>query len=202
MSFVIAAPEYVTAAASDLANVASTISAANAAAASPTSELLAAGGDEVSAAVASVFGAHAQAYQALSAEAATFHQQFVQLLNSGASSYALAEAANTDPLQNLLNAINAPFETLLGRPLIGNGFNGTPGTGASGQNGGLLWGSGGSGGSGAPGQNGGSGGSGGLVFGNGGPGGAGGAAIGSGQAGFGGNGGNAVLFGSGGRGGT
>jgi hypothetical protein len=76
MSFVIADPEYVTAAASDLANVASTISEANAAAAAPTSTVLAAGGDEVSAAVAAMFGAHAQAYQALSAQAAAFHQQF------------------------------------------------------------------------------------------------------------------------------
>ena len=48
MSFVIAVPEYVTAAASDLANIGSTISAANTAAAAPTSAIVAAGGDEVS----------------------------------------------------------------------------------------------------------------------------------------------------------
>jgi PE family len=99
ISFVIAVPEYVTAAASDLANVGSTIDAANAAAAAPTSALVAAGGDEVSAAVATAFGAHAQAYQALSAEATAFHQQFVELLNAGAASYAGAEAANANPLK-------------------------------------------------------------------------------------------------------
>ena len=136
MSFVIAVPEYVTVAASDLANLASTISAANAAAAAPTSAVLAAGSDEVSAAVATVFGAHAQAYQALSAQAAAFHQQFVQLLNAGAGSYASAEAANATPLQStqqdLLAAVNGPTEALLGRPLIGNGVNGTNGTGANG----------------------------------------------------------------------
>ena len=73
MSFVIAAPEFLTAAATDLANIGSTIGAANAAAAAPTTSLLAAGADEVSAAVAALFGGHAQSYQALSAQAAAFH---------------------------------------------------------------------------------------------------------------------------------
>ena len=44
MSFVIAVPEYVTAAASDLANIGSAISEANAAALAPTTGVLAAGG--------------------------------------------------------------------------------------------------------------------------------------------------------------
>src|ERR1700677_375993 len=159
MSFVIAVREYVTAAASDLANIGSTISAANAAAAAPTSAIVAAGADEVSVAVTTMFGAHAQAYQAISAQAATFHEQFVQLMNAGAGSYANAETANATPLQstqqNLIDALNGPPEALLGRPLFGNGINGTPGPGANGQNGGLLWGNGGAGGSGGPGQNGG-----------------------------------------------
>ncbi|NKE24987.1 PE family protein, partial [Mycobacterium tuberculosis] len=50
MSFVIAAPETLVRAASDLANIGSTLGAANAAALGPTTELLAAGADEVSAA--------------------------------------------------------------------------------------------------------------------------------------------------------
>ena len=52
MSFVIAAPEMMTAAASDVANIGSTLSAANAAAAAPTTGIVAAAGDEVSAAIA------------------------------------------------------------------------------------------------------------------------------------------------------
>src|ERR1700758_539536 len=142
MSFVIATPEYVAAAASELANIGSTISAANATAAFPTTEVVAAGADEVSASVATLFGAHAQAYQALSAQAATFHNQFVQLMNGGAASYAGTEAANAP--QTLLNAVNAPAEALFGRPLIGNGANGGPGQ--SGGDGGLLFGNGGNGG--------------------------------------------------------
>ncbi|REQ17293.1 PE family protein, partial [Mycobacterium tuberculosis] len=70
MSFVSVAPEIVVAAATDLAGIGSAISAANAAAAAPTTAVLAAGADEVSAAIAALFSGHAQAYQALSAQAA------------------------------------------------------------------------------------------------------------------------------------
>jgi hypothetical protein len=112
MSYVNAAPEYVAAAATDLANIGSTISSANTAALGPTSGVLAAGADEVSATVAALFDAHAQAYQALSAQAAYFHDQFVQLLNVGATHYALAEAANASPLQTIeqgaLSVTDAP----------------------------------------------------------------------------------------------
>lgn len=84
MSYVIAAPELVAAAATDLASVASTISSANAAASAGTRTLLAAGADEISVAIAALFDTHAQAYQAVSARAAAFHAQFVQALNTGA----------------------------------------------------------------------------------------------------------------------
>lgn len=60
MSFVIAVPEFLSAAATDLANLGSTISAANAAASIPTTGVLAAGADDVSAAIAALFGAHAR----------------------------------------------------------------------------------------------------------------------------------------------
>ena len=108
MSFVIAAPELISTTATDLANIGSTLSTANAAAAATTTEVVAAGADEVSAAVSALFGAHGQAYQAVSAQAAAFHAQFVQALNAGAGSYAAAEAANALPAQSL-------EEDLLGR---------------------------------------------------------------------------------------
>ena len=99
MSYVVATPEYVAAAATDLANIGSTISSANSAALGPTSSVLAPGADEVSATIAALFGAHSQVYQALSAQAALFHQQFVQLMSGGAAQYAATEAANASPLQ-------------------------------------------------------------------------------------------------------
>lgn len=194
MSFVIAAPEVMAAAATDLANIGSSISAASAAAAGPTMGILAAGADEVSVAISALFGSHAQGYQTLSAQLAAYHNQFVRALNAGAGSYASAEAANVQ--QTLLNAINAPTQTLLGRPLIGNGADGGPGQ--NGGPGGLLYGNGGNGGAGIPVGRGGDGGSGGLI-GDGGTGG--GAGAGDAAASAGGNGGNARLIGNGGDGG-
>ncbi|WP_031733133.1 PE family protein, partial [Mycobacterium tuberculosis] len=103
MSFVIAAPEVIAAAATDLASLGSSISAANAAAAANTTALMAAGADEVSTAIAALFGAHGQAYQALSAQAQAFHAQFVQALTSGGGAYAAAEAAAVSPLLDPIN---------------------------------------------------------------------------------------------------
>ncbi|MCV7078581.1 PE family protein, partial [Mycobacterium szulgai] len=158
MSYVFALPDVISAAATDLANIGSTLSAANTAAVFPTTNVLAAGADEVSAAAAAVFGAHALNYQALSAQATAFHRQFVQALQAGTAAYAGAEAVNAAATanpwqifqQNLLNAINAPFEAALQRPLIGNGSDALPGSGKNGGAGGLLWGDGGNGGSGTP----------------------------------------------------
>src|SRR6516162_11018563 len=92
MSYVIAAPEVMTAAASDLAGIESALSAAHAAAATSTTQVLAAAGDEVSAAIAAVFSAHGQQFQLLGAQAAAFHDQFVQALTARADSFASTEA--------------------------------------------------------------------------------------------------------------
>jgi hypothetical protein len=202
MSFVIAAPEIVAGTATDLASLGSRINAAQAAAAAPTTGILAAAEDEVSAAIAALFSQQGSAYQALSAQAAAFHTQLVQTLNAGAGAYAAAEAANTTPLQaleaNVLAVINTPTELTLGRPLIGNGTDGittAQGVGKPGGAGGILWGNGGHGGTstatGVPGGTGGPAG----IYGNGGTGGLGG------PNGVGGAGGNALLVGNGGIGG-
>ena len=101
MSYVIAAPEYVAAAATDLTNIGSALSDANAAAALPTTgAFIPAGADAVSTELATLFGAHAEAFQALSAQAAAFHDQFVQLMNLGSQSYAVTEAANVSSVQS------------------------------------------------------------------------------------------------------
>ncbi|REN48627.1 PE family protein, partial [Mycobacterium tuberculosis] len=194
MSFVLVSPSQLMAAAADVAGIGSAISAANAAALAPTSVLAAAGADEVSAAVAALFSAHAGQYQQLGARAALFHEQFVQALTGAASAYASAEATNVE--QQVLGLINAPTQALLGRPLIGNGADGTAAN-PNGGAGGLLYGNGGNGFSQTTaGLTGGTGGSAGLI-GNGGNGGAGGAGA---NGGAGGNGG--WLYGSGGNGGA
>lgn len=136
MSLLITSPATVAAAATHLAGIGSALSTANAAAAAPTTALSVAGADEVSVLIAALFEAYAQEYQALSAQALAFHDQFVQALNMGAVCYAAAETANATPLQalqtvqqNVLTVVNAPTQALLGRPIIGNGANGLPNTG-------------------------------------------------------------------------
>jgi len=108
-------PHLLLSAAADMTNIESTIREANTAAASTTA-VAAAGSDEISTAVAALFSDHGRRYQLLGAQAAAFHQRFVQLVNAGAGAYAATEAA-------------------------GNGGSGAPGqTGGNGGAGGLLFG--------------------------------------------------------------
>src|SRR5271166_4659521 len=92
MTSLLTQPQAIAEAATNVAGIRSAISAANAAAAGPTSGVLAAAGDEVSAAVANVFGLYGQEYQAVIRQAAAFHEQFVQALAAAGSAYAQAEA--------------------------------------------------------------------------------------------------------------
>jgi hypothetical protein len=101
MSCVMAAPDMMAAAATDVAAVGSTLSAAHVAAAAPTVAVIPAAADEVSASVAHLFSQHAQDYQGLAGQAAAFHEQYVQHLNASARSYAIAEGANVASLQPL-----------------------------------------------------------------------------------------------------
>ncbi|WP_373425107.1 PE family protein, partial [Mycobacterium simiae] len=176
MSFLHVVPDGVATAASDVAGIGLAVHQASAAAATPTTALAAAGADEVSMAVAALFGNHAREYQALNNQAALFHQRFVQALTAAGNAYGAAEALNSTPLQalerDLLGLINAPTQALLGRPLIGDGAHATA-PGQAGGAGGLLWGNGGNGAPGTAGITGGAGGAAGLI-GNGGTGGTGG----------------------------
>ena len=82
MSFVTTQPESLAAAASSLAGIGSTTGVVPAAA------------DEVSVLAAAQFAAHAQVYQAVAAQAAAIHEQFVSTLGVSSASYAATEAAN------------------------------------------------------------------------------------------------------------
>ncbi|WP_310777159.1 PE family protein [Mycobacterium sp. Z3061] len=117
MSFLFTQPQLLSEAASSLAGLGSTLDAANAAAAIPTTSVMAAGADEVSAAMASVFGAHAQQYQAMGVQAAKLHDQFVQAMNASSNAYASAEGANAKPLQPVNQS--APSTTTPVQSLIG-----------------------------------------------------------------------------------
>ncbi len=108
MSYVLARPEWLSTAAEDLAGIGSTVSAANATAANSTTSLLGAGADEVSTRIAAVFGAHAQEFHALTAQAAQSYQRFVLTLAANANAYLNTEIANAE--RSLGNAVDAPAQ--------------------------------------------------------------------------------------------
>ncbi|EFG78378.1 PE family protein [Mycobacterium parascrofulaceum ATCC BAA-614] len=95
MSFVTAQPEMLAATANDLRGIGSALAVQNAAASRSTTGVIPAGADEVSALTAVQFAAHAQMYQAVSAQAAAAYDLFVRTLAVSAGSYAATEAINT-----------------------------------------------------------------------------------------------------------
>src|SRR6516225_793514 len=146
-SLLIPAPEALADASSDLAGSGAAIREAPAAAAPSTTGIMPAAFDEVSAAITRLFGSYGQEFQALSAQSALFHGQFVQLLSSGGSAYAAAEVANVaatamgavpatavqDPLTALVDfaqpfGIFSPVKAITGRSLFANGAAGAAGT--------------------------------------------------------------------------
>lgn len=94
MSFVTAQPEALAAAAGALDGIGTTLAAENTAAAAPTTAVVPAAADAVSALTATQFAAHGQLYQAVAAQALAIHEMFVAALGTSASSYTATEAAN------------------------------------------------------------------------------------------------------------
>jgi hypothetical protein len=92
MAYLTTQPQLLAAAAADASEISSAISAAQAAAAGPTTGIVAAAEDEVSAITAQFFGAYGQEYQAMLHQAAAFHDQFAATLAAAGNAYAQAEA--------------------------------------------------------------------------------------------------------------
>jgi triacylglycerol lipase len=105
VSYLVALPEVMSAAATNVASIGSAVETAHQAMAGATTGVVAAAEDEVSTAIAALFSAHGQGYQALSAQAAAFHGQFVRALTGGGGAYAAAEAANASPLATIEQAL-------------------------------------------------------------------------------------------------
>ena len=114
MTTLTAQPESMTTAAADVADIRSAIGAANTAAAVRTTGLLAAAGDEVSAACATLFNTYGAEYQAAIAHASAFHGQFAKALAAAGNTYAEAESANATGLAGALGRITSPVQSLLG----------------------------------------------------------------------------------------
>lgn len=120
MSFLGAVPDAVAQAASTLESIGSRLSAASSAAAAPTTGIAAAAQDEISTAVAGLFGNFGAEFQGLSAEAQAFHDGFVDTLTGSMSQYLSAEAAAqqllADPVTGIESALdNAVVASPLGQ---------------------------------------------------------------------------------------
>lgn len=114
MSFISVVPDLMTEASANLADMGSSLRAAHAAAVAQTTAVAAPGADEVSAAISSFFGTAGREFQALGAQAAAYHDNFVGALNAGVGQYASAEAANVQLASGALapaaaQTINTPF---------------------------------------------------------------------------------------------
>jgi hypothetical protein len=114
MTYVLMQPQAMAAAAADVAGIGSAINEANATAAGRTTGVLAAGADEVSAAIATLLNSYAQEYQAVIRRAGAVHNEFAQLLAAADNAYAETEAAAS----RALLALTAPARALLA-PLTG-----------------------------------------------------------------------------------
>ncbi len=121
MSYVIAAPEMMTSAATDLETIGTNLGAAHAATAARTLAVEPAAADEVSASIAHLFSQHAADYQALAGRAAAFQGQFVQNLTASAASYTSIEAAIVSFFQSLNVNANLFVADTLGSFLTGAG---------------------------------------------------------------------------------
>jgi PE family len=120
MTFVIAAPEMMTAAATELAGICSDLSVAHSAAEKATVALTPAAADEVSAGIAHWFSEHAHGFHALAGTASAMNAQFAHNLKTSAASYTSAEDAIASLLRRnaLLTGILAWLEQPLPTPPI------------------------------------------------------------------------------------
>lgn len=117
MSFVSAVPDAVSEAASALEGIGSRLSAASMAATAQTTGLAAAARDEISTAVAGLFGNYGEQFQAASAEAQAFHGRFVGTLTAAMGQYLNAEADAQQLLAHPLAGIESVVGTAAESPL-------------------------------------------------------------------------------------
>ncbi len=124
MEHLVTAPEMLASTAANIEEIGSALSDANASAAGPTTGLVAAAEDEVSVAIAKLFGGYGQQYQAVLTQATVFHNEFTQTLAAAGNAYGQAETANAATMSNALSTLRAPILAMLGRTPTGGGTGG------------------------------------------------------------------------------
>ncbi|MGO9154869.1 PE family protein [Mycobacterium sp.] len=139
MEYLVTAPEILATTAADVGEIGSAITDANASAAGPTAALVSAAEDEVSEAIAKLFGGYGQQYQAVLTKAAAFHDEFARALAAAGNAYAQAEASTaallTGGKPSALNALATSTVTGFANPsaqqvvalIMGGTWNPLPG---------------------------------------------------------------------------
>jgi hypothetical protein len=94
MSFLTALPEELLAVSAQLAAITTSLTAQNAGAAAPTTTIVPAASDPVSAQQAGIFAAYGAMYQQIAAEAQTVQEQYASTLGLSSGTYSSTEAAN------------------------------------------------------------------------------------------------------------
>ena len=107
MSYLSVQPNLLATAATDLMEIRTAVASANAASATQTTNLLAAAGDEVSAATATLFSGYGQDYLRVVAEVSAFHEAFERALTNSGLAHAATEATNAAAAK--LDSIVAPI---------------------------------------------------------------------------------------------
>jgi len=98
MSFLTTQPALLASAAAELQTIGAQMAAGDASAAAPTTGVIPAAADEVSALTAAQFAAQGELFQAVSAQATAIHEMFVNALATAAESYATTEVASAAAL--------------------------------------------------------------------------------------------------------
>ncbi|KAA1246343.1 PE domain-containing protein [Mycobacterium simiae] len=114
MSFLQIVPEELTAAATQLGALSTSLTAQNAAAAAPTTAIAPAAADMVSALQATLFTAYGALYQQFSADAAAIHDQFVSTLGISAGTYGATESLNSAAAASPFDAISGAVSGVTG----------------------------------------------------------------------------------------
>src|ERR1700739_183686 len=105
-------PDELASAAEDVRNIGTTLKEANALAALPTSGIVPAAADEVSAAITHLFNNYSTVYQELAAQAEAFHQWFTQLLGVAFTAYTETEQATQQALRDAISELESPLAPL------------------------------------------------------------------------------------------
>jgi hypothetical protein len=111
-------PDELASAAKDVGNIGTRLEEAHALAALPTSSIVPAGADEVSAAIAPLFNSYSTTFQEAAAQGAAFHLRFTQLLGAAGAAFTGTEQAALQALRDVISELESPLAPFFASKII------------------------------------------------------------------------------------